>query len=191
MKNLTRIRYYSANPWNISTAPAYNLKINKVVDNKLQDKVYQLMDCEDFYADINSLLEDFSINHNYEWQAGFNGRSGGYLVLYKGGKKTAYYKKEDFNKNNGYDSRIYISDNYGWMNYKEAKKANLVDRVITTSIFTYPSKHIEDEDVPKEVLRDFHNLAMDIVKDTEYKAKNYKVKEEEYSIIKTRKVLVS
>ena len=45
------------------------------------------MEAEDFYCfAINSLITSFDRKHDYLWQAGFNGRSGGYLVLYKGGK---------------------------------------------------------------------------------------------------------
>jgi len=35
----------------------------------------------------------------------------------------------------------------------------------------------------------FRNLAVDIVKTTEYIARNYEIKEEEYTITKTRKVI--
>ena len=86
MKTLKRIRYHTANSWNLSTAPAYNLKIYNVINNELQDKVYKLMDSPDFYDGINLLMQDFDIEHGYKWQVGFNGRSGGYLVLYKGGR---------------------------------------------------------------------------------------------------------
>ena len=86
MKNLTRMRYYTMNSWNGSQSLAYNLKIYNVIDKDLQDACYELMDADYFYEDnINPLIYDFERKYNYEWQAGFNGRSGGYLVLYKGG----------------------------------------------------------------------------------------------------------
>jgi hypothetical protein len=87
MKSLKRIRYNTMNSWNNATSLAYNLKIHNVIDNKLQDKVYELMELPEFYEDINLLISDFDNEFNHEWQAGFNGRSGGYLVLYKGGIK--------------------------------------------------------------------------------------------------------
>ena len=87
MKNLKRIRYYTMNSWNLSESLAYNLKIYNVIDRDLQDACYNLLDVDYFYEDyINPLIEDFDYNNNFEWQAGFNGRSGGYLVLYKGGR---------------------------------------------------------------------------------------------------------
>jgi hypothetical protein len=73
------------NSWNNSTAPAYNMKVYKVIPENLQNKVFELMDCEDFYDGINDLIHFFDETHNHNWQAGFNGRSGGYLVLYQGG----------------------------------------------------------------------------------------------------------
>ena len=55
-----------------------------------------MMECENFYDDINQLVSDFNVNHDYQWQAGFNGRSGGYLVLYTGGKHTKHLTEKDF-----------------------------------------------------------------------------------------------
>ena len=85
MKPLKRIRYWTMNSWNRSSSLAYNLKIYNVIDRELQDKVYELMELDEFYDGINDLIREFDWFHNYEGQAGFNGRSGGYLVLYKGG----------------------------------------------------------------------------------------------------------
>lgn len=85
MKPLKRTRYWTMNSWNRASSLAYNLKIYNVIDNELQDKVYELMNFDEFWAEINELIWCFDTYNNYEWQAGFNGRSGGYLVLYKGG----------------------------------------------------------------------------------------------------------
>lgn len=86
MKPLKRTRYWTMNSWNRSSSLTYNLKVYNVVNSELQSKVYELIDTEDFYDEINFMIRDFRVFHNYEWQAGFNGRSGGYLVLYKGGR---------------------------------------------------------------------------------------------------------
>lgn len=86
--NMKRIRYYTMNSWNLSESMAYNLKVYNVIPRKYQDKVYELMEVDGFYDNINMLINDFDYQFNHNWQAGFNGRSGGYLVLYKGGKNT-------------------------------------------------------------------------------------------------------
>lgn len=147
MKPLKRIRYYTMNSWNESESLAYNLKVYNVVDDKLQSKVYDLMEAEDFYDEINELIWCFDVSHNYEWQAGFNGRSGGYLVLYKGGILE-----------NGHT-------------------------------FTSAGTNIYENDVPTHVKKAFRQLAIDIVKHTEYMAKHYVVAEEEVTKIEKVKVL--
>lgn len=141
---LKRIRYHTMNSCNLSTAPAYNLKIYNVINRELQKKVFELMQAENFYENINLLIQGFNKYFNYEWQASFNGRSGGYLVLYRGGVK---------------DNRI----------------------------FSCPGKSIDNNEVPSEVLKAFKQLAINIVQDTEYKAKHCKIKNEEYTI--TRKIV--
>ena len=87
---LKRIRYWTMNSWNECSSLAYNMKVyNLTEDSKIKEKLYELLDEEkgfDLFNTINSLIENFNRLNNYEWQAGFNGRSGGYLVLYKGGK---------------------------------------------------------------------------------------------------------
>ena len=86
MQPLKRIRYYTMNSWNLSKSLAYNLKIYNVIDRELKSKVYDLLSVDEVYQEhINPLLYAFDRKYNYEWQAGFNGRSGGYLVLYRGG----------------------------------------------------------------------------------------------------------
>lgn len=80
------IQYYTMNSWNRSTSPAYNMKIHNVISPKYRDKVYEMMECDGFYDGINEMIDDFGFEHNFEYQAGFNGHSGWYLVLYVGGK---------------------------------------------------------------------------------------------------------
>jgi hypothetical protein len=87
------------NSWNLSTSMAYNLKIYNVIPDKYRDKVYELMNADGFYDGINYLVKEFDKKFDYTWQAGFNGRSGGYLVLYRGGKHEdgSVYSKPGLN----------------------------------------------------------------------------------------------
>ncbi len=189
MKTLKRIRYYSMNSWNNSTAPAYNLKIYNVIDNHLQDKVYELLECNDFYTTINNLISDFNMEHDYQWQAAFNGRSGGYLVLYQGETTRETYTEKDFTQDNGYNGRVYISDHIGWMDINEAEEAGILNRSIITNVSVYPGRQIEDNEVPANILKSFKQLAIDIIKTTEYLAENYEIVEEEIESTETIKVL--
>lgn len=148
MKNLQRTRYYTMNSWNRSESLAYNLKIYNVINRELRDACYDLLSVDYFYEDyINPLIEEFEDKYDAEWQAGFNGRSGGYLVLYKGGRHE--------------NGRKYCSCGL----------------------------NIEEDEVPTEVKKDFRKLAVAIVKQAEYMAKNFKVQEEEVLVPKKVKVL--
>jgi len=40
--------------------------VEKVIDYKLQNKVYELMELPEFYEDINMLISDFDNEFNYQ-----------------------------------------------------------------------------------------------------------------------------
>lgn len=81
-----RIRYWTMNSWNESKSLAYNMKVYNIFPKKYQNDIYVLMDNEPrIFSGVNSLIDAFEYKYNYRWQAGFNGRSDGYLVLYSGG----------------------------------------------------------------------------------------------------------
>lgn len=96
MKIGKRIQYPTMNAWNMEYAPAYNLKIYNVIRKDLRDKAYEIYSDEylsyEIYDEINALIDDFARDTNYAYTAGFNGRQGGYLVLYKSCKITNYDK---------------------------------------------------------------------------------------------------
>jgi hypothetical protein len=84
------------NSWNNQTAPAYNMKIyNLGFSRDVQNKLYDLLCCENAYDVINMIVEDFdAAMRDYGYSAGFNGRSGGYLVLYKNGTCAGFEAKD-------------------------------------------------------------------------------------------------
>lgn len=86
-------RYNTMNSWNHSTSYAHNVKVyNLGLTREQEDKLWDMIECEDFYDEINYLKNDFASVHNYSWQVGFNGKSGGYLVLYQGYTKPSEHK---------------------------------------------------------------------------------------------------
>lgn len=139
MKPLKRTRYWTMNSWNRSSSLAYNLKIYNVIDKDLQDKVYEMLELDEFYDDINELIREFDWFHNYEWQAGFNGRSGGYLVLYKGGIRDGRPYSQP---------GIHIEENDVPTHVKKAFRKLAIDIVKTTE---YMAKHyvVAEEEVTK------------------------------------------
>ena len=183
MKNLKRTRYHTMSSCNNSTAPAYNLKVHNVVDNNLQGKVFEMLETDDLHYEFGELISEFNCENDYKWQAGFNGRSGGYLVLYKGGKKSSHKS---------------ICENCGQRNFTSVKETgNLcgncgqdarVDRLLYDT-FVLAGKAIADGDVPADVLKAFRKLAVSIVKTAEWFAKNSEVTIHEYQVTKTHKVL--
>jgi len=177
-------RYDTMSSWNNSTSYANNMKIYNVIPSELQDKVSELMQTDEFYMEINERIREFDKEHDYSFQAGFNGRQGSYLVLYIG--KVEYetiYKFEP----SSYGDRDY-TDQYGWMSKKEAIKRGLYKKEVKR-IGSYPGRSIDQnedfEDFEMYQLRNrvklvqnFDRLCTDIVNLTIDLAKNETVIEE-------------
>jgi hypothetical protein len=178
-------RYNTMNSWNQSTSYAQNLKIHRVIPQKLRDQAYALLAQGEVVENFNDLIRGFDEEQGHYYQAGFNGRSGGYLVLYCGSVETkTIFKKEDFKKDNGYHGRVY-ADNYGWKSYAEAKAAGLVDKQIKR-IGCFAGRSIDqnedfsewDIDVIREryiLVKRFDKLCADIIKEMIYACKHFKV----------------
>ncbi len=188
MQNIKRMRYHTGNSWNGSTAPAYNLKVHKVINKDLQANVFELLETDSFYSNINHYVNMFNAENDYAWQAGFNGRSGGYLVLYRGEKKPSEYKSycTECGQQN-----FETVESTGKRCYKCGENARVNFETPAYSVSVYPYRHIDDSEVPVDVLKRFRRLAIDIVKATEAMAKDCQVVEEEYTVAKTRKVIRS
>ena len=87
-------RYNTMNSWNRSTSYANNIKLHNIdkpddVDNNTW---WEMLWITEWQEKLSDLFEDFGRKYNWQWQAGNNGRSGGYVVLYKGGIKPSDYK---------------------------------------------------------------------------------------------------
>lgn len=86
-------RYPTMNSWNLSTSYACNLKIPSLgLGSEMEDKLFALMETQEFFAFQAELRYDFDKDHGFQWQAGMNGRSGGYLVLYQGARQRSGYE---------------------------------------------------------------------------------------------------
>ena len=74
-------RYNTANSWNLMTSYANNVKLYKL-DLPDISKAYDFLNakCEEYIWDIDNEIREFQVETGYT--AGFNGRSGGYIVLY-------------------------------------------------------------------------------------------------------------
>lgn len=78
-------RYWTMSSWNCLESYAHNVKLHKLgLTSEQLDRAFELLD-EDvdtsaFWDGVHELITDFYEETGY--MAGFNGRSGGYLVLY-------------------------------------------------------------------------------------------------------------
>lgn len=192
-------RYWTMNSWNRSTSYAHNVKLyNLGLTREQEDKAYEMMETEEFYDDINWLIRDFEEEHDYKWQAGFNGRSGGYLVLYSGGKKELEYKSR--------------CTECGQLNYKTVEEtgdcycgkcgANARQNLTAPAyrIYSQPGKAIDqDEDFEEwsmtdlkervKLVQEFDKLCDDILAVVVNMVDNYHVEEEEILVPQTRKTI--
>ena len=80
-------RYHTMNSWNKSTSYANCVKIDQLPLTRTQrDIAYDLLEVEEVWDDIRFLMDEYAREHKYKYQVGFNGRSAGYLVLYRRGQ---------------------------------------------------------------------------------------------------------
>lgn len=190
-------RYSTINSWNRCTSYANNMKIyNLDLPSETKDKLYDMLEVDDVWLQLGVLKEEFAMTHGYQWQAGWNGRSGGYLVLYSGGRKKLSYKSR--------------CTSCGQLNYKAVEeggcrcgrcgkdtRVNLTSPVYQS--YTTGKSIDEDEDFEGwsleelqervDVVINFDQLCDDIVAEAVYLAEECDAEEETYYIEKTRKVL--
>ena len=77
-------RYWTMNSWNLANSYAHCIKISHLdgLSAADRDKCYQGLECAHAFFNFNDEIHIFGIE-NKGWCMGTNGRSGGYLVLYR------------------------------------------------------------------------------------------------------------
>lgn len=192
-------RYSTMNGWNQSTSYACNMKLyNFGLNRETENKLWDLIHVPEFYDRLNELIEDFGRRHNYLWQAGWNGRSSGYLVLCQGGTKPSGYRSfctRCGQKN--YTSVAETGRRCGVCN----KEARIDFSRPPMQIFSYPGRSVDmDEDFADwslyelrqrtELVQEFDRLADDIAAEALHIAQNHSVEERTVYIPITQRVLV-
>lgn len=86
-------RYATMHSWNRATSYANCIKLHRLQKPRdVKDSTWwEMFSLPEWGEVIRDLLDDFARKYDYQWQAGINGRSGGYLVLYQGGIKPSGY----------------------------------------------------------------------------------------------------
>ena len=174
------------NSWNRSTSYACNMKLYKLgLDRETEDKLWDMIQVPEFYEWLNERIEDFNWQHNYLWQAGWNGRSGGYLVLYQGGTKPSGYRS--YCTKCGQKNYTSVAETGNWCGVcNEEARVDYIKPPM--QIFSFPGRDVDmDEDFEDwslyelqqrtELVQEFDRLADDIVAEALYIAQNHSVEE--------------
>ena len=180
-------RYNTMNSWNRSTSYACNMKLYKLgLDRETEDKLWDMIQVPEFYERLNERIEDFNWQHNYLWQAGWNGHSGGYLVLYQGGTKPSRYRSYcTICGQKNYTSVAETGNRCGVCN--EETRIDFSKPPI--QIFFYPGRDVDmGEDFEDwslyelkqrtELVQEFDQLADDIVEEALHIASEHTVEEQ-------------
>jgi len=192
-------RYPTMNSWNGSTSYACNMKITHLgLDSDITEAIFGLILTDEFFEPMSDLMRDFGAEHNFQWQVGMNGRSGGYMVLYQGAQEPSEYKS--YCTNCGQRNYTSISENSNICG--ACKKPTRWDYPKThTQVITYPGKGTDDcddfEDWDMDSLRsrvtlvqELDKLADSMIAEAVCMAKHYCAVEETYLVEKTRLALV-
>jgi len=85
-------RYNTMNGWNHSTSYAHCIKVNKLgLTSEQSNAAYDMLQT-DFWNKIDEPIADFTSEMSGSYTIGTNGRSNGYLVLYKSEYELTGYK---------------------------------------------------------------------------------------------------
>ena len=192
-------RYDTMNGWNYSTSYACNLKVDRLGLNAgIVNKLFDMIQTDDFHDQLRNLIYEFGVTHNFEWQAGFNGRSGGYLVLYQGERKPSGYKSHCTACGQKNFTSVAETGNICGV-CRQPKRMDFSQTHM--SIHTFPGRSTDNcEDFEDwemyslrrrvELVQEFDALADAIVAEAVYMAENYDVQEETYYVPQTRKVML-
>ena len=152
-KHLT---YATLNSWNRLYSIARNVKLHNIGLTKKQYNIaFEMLEMQEYLLDIECILNDFKYD-NPEYVILFNGRSGGYMVLYKKShNKCAIFEDlldcdtyEHFKECYEDDTSYLIDKDY------EIVKAfdNVVDNCIETLKYYCDNFNIEEEETEEKII---------------------------------------
>jgi hypothetical protein len=80
-------RYSTMNSWNRTTSYANRVKLPGLpLTHEQEMTAFGLLEVDEFWERVREIQDDWAKERKYKWQTGFNGRSSGHIVLYRGGK---------------------------------------------------------------------------------------------------------
>lgn len=189
-------RYSTMNGWNHSTSFANNMKIyNLGFSKEVEDILFEILYCDDM-GDLNFYIEDlisnFEEEHNNKFTAGFNGKSGGYLVLYQMELVPSQYKS--YCTSCGQRNFTSVKDT-GCKCGRCGKETRIDYTETLREKRVYPGKSFGEEDFDDKeywdmtslrdmvkLVQSFDKLCDSIIDECKYYAETHKVVEEEILI---------
>lgn len=154
-------QYFTMNSWNLEKSIANNVKIYNI---GLDYKILDLLQCDDYFI-INCIVEDWEAE-NKGYRVRFNGKSGGYIVLYN-----------DENNKSVLDYIIEDSENYE--EFKERLKYNGL----------YLKEYKEDLVRQVDIVQSFDKLCDELLETCKNMLENCTIEEKETIVTKTEKML--
>lgn len=193
-------RYPTMNSWNGSKSYACNLKIHSLgLSSELTDKLYDMIQTQEFFDYMRDLMDDFDFQHNYVWQVRMNGRSGGYLVLYQGEQQRSEYRS--YCTYCGQRNFTSITENSNICGRcGKAARVDYINPPMQSVIYpgrgTDDSEDFEDWDMYElrnrvRLVQELDRLADAMVQRAIALASEFDVVDEEYYVPQTRKTLVA
>lgn len=193
-------RYNTMNSWNRSTSYAHCIKLHTLEKQaEVEESIWwELFTMAQWTAVLSDLLEDFGKAHNWCWQAGINGRSGGYIVLYQGGVQPSGY--QSYCTHCGQKNYQALPEGHIGICGKCEAKARINFKTPDMQIFTWPGKSTDQgEDFHGwelfelksriELVQAFDRLCDLIVSEYQSICKNHRITEEQILVPKTVKIL--
>jgi len=193
-------RYHTIHSWNNSTSYANNIKLYHIdkpadIDEQLW---WEMLEVTEWQEKLTCLLEDFGRRHGWLWQAGINGRSGGYLVLYCGGIKPSGYKS--YCSHCGQKNYQAVPDGQIGICGRCEAKARVNFKQTHTEVFTWPGRDTDMRETFEgwtlsqirdrvELVQDFDRLSDEIIETYLQICRNYRIAEQEILVPQTIKVL--
>jgi len=175
------------------------MKIHSLgLDCETESRLNDLIECDGFYDSIHNLINDFGREHSWLWQAGFNGRSSGYLVLYQGERKPSGYKS--YCPHCGQLNWTSVSGNSSKCGVCEHTRLDFTTTHMAVNRFlgrgTDECDSFEEWEMYQlrdrvELVQSFGRLADAIVAEAVHLANEFEAGKEEYTEVKTRPVMLS
>ena len=120
-------QYYTMNSWNRTKSIANNVKLYKLGLSGDWCAALDFLN-DSSYDEINSMIEDWEFEHK-GYKVGFNGRSGGYLVLYNDNNNGCILSDDIDNCEDYEEYKRYCTEFYGAVKYNRRDLVKMVKLV--------------------------------------------------------------